>query len=71
VIRVRPEMFKRVETSAREVGARITLVDGRRATVLDVGWHHNRGEPMYSLCVEGKKKSKRYWESDFIEETRG
>ena len=65
--RARPSLFKPVVGNVRGVGEVITLLDGRKGEVLVVQWHHQRGEPMYQLRVEGMKKSSRYWNADFAE----
>ena len=62
--RGRPRLLERIKAQVREVGDTVTLTDGRSAQVMDVRWHFQRAEPMYQLRVEGKKRSKRYWNSD-------
>lgn len=66
VVRVRPSKFQEVIADVRTVGEAVRLVDGRAGEVIGVQWHHKRAEPMYKLCMEGKKKSKRYWNSDLV-----
>lgn len=64
--RARPSIFKPVSATIHDIGQTVTLTDGRSGEVLGIMWHHKRNEPMYELRIEGKKKSKRYWNSDFV-----
>ena len=64
--RARPSIFKPVDAAIHEIGKTVTLTGGRSAEVIGIMWHHVRNEPMYELRIGGKKKSKRYWNSDFV-----
>ena len=64
-VRVQPSLFKPVDAKVRAIGQTVTLKDGRSGEVVGIQWHYQRSEPMYQLRVDGKKKSNRYWESDF------
>ena len=33
-------------------------------TIESVGWHYKDEKPFYTLSIDGKKRSKRYWDSD-------
>jgi len=70
VFRVSPILFREVKTVVRAVGSTVRLADGSLATVADVMWHFARGEPMYLLILSGKKKSRRYWNSDLCDATQ-
>ena len=63
-LRVRAGLANPVSCSPHPVGESVTLLDGRPAVVVGVQWHHARSEPFYSLKVNGKRKTKRYWGSD-------
>lgn len=65
--RARPPLSRPVVGHIRGVAEAITLWDGRAGQVIGVQWHHQRDEPMYQLRLEGKKKSKRYWNADFAD----
>jgi hypothetical protein len=64
-LRVHSSLFHPVDATVRDIGGRVTLIDGRVAEVIGIMWHHLRAEPMYQLSFGGKRKSKRYWNSDF------
>jgi hypothetical protein len=65
--RVSPELFRPVPAPRWRVGQDVVLKgDGRSATIVEMAWHHQREQAMYFLLLEGKKKSRRYWESDFV-----
>ena len=63
--RALPSLFQEVLFSIREIGETVTLKDGRKAEVIGINWHHQRGEPMYQVRIDGKNRSNRYWNSDF------
>ncbi|MEM1272939.1 MAG: hypothetical protein AAGF88_03930 [Pseudomonadota bacterium] len=67
-IRVLPKLLQNVPSSRFDffdVGEDVVLVkDEQPATVLSVMWHFEKNEPIYQLRVNGKKKSKRYWQAD-------
>ncbi len=63
--RARPALFKELAGEVHGIGETIALKDGRAGEVIGIQWHHQRAEPMYQLAVEGTKKTKRYWNSDF------
>jgi hypothetical protein len=63
--RVRPSLFKEISAEVHAIGETVVLKDGRIGEVIGVQWHHQRSEPMYQLRLEGKKRSNRYWNSDF------
>jgi hypothetical protein len=63
--RARPSLFKAVDGEVHGIGESVILKDGYVGEIIGVQWHHQRGEPMYQLRVDGKRKSNRYWNSDF------
>lgn len=63
-LRVLAYALKPISKRVIRPGTKVSLADGRRGNVRYVGWHSKRDEPMYLLNLEGKKKSKRYWNSD-------
>lgn len=63
--RAKPSLFCLVDATIHGIGTTVSLEDGGRGEVTGIHWHHQRSEPMYELRVEGKKTSRRYWNSDF------
>jgi hypothetical protein len=68
VFKVKPDLYKQVDTPKFRYGDRVKLVDKPdvQAIIDDITWHSDRNEPMYFIIVNGKKRSKRYWGSDLI-----
>lgn len=64
--RALPSLFKEILGKVHGIGESIVLKDGRKGEVIGMQWHHQRAEPMYQLRVDGKKKSNRYWNEDFV-----
>ncbi len=54
-----------ITADVRAPGTSVVLMNDKPAEVLEVHLHHERREPMYVLRVGGKKRTKRYWNSDF------
>lgn len=65
VFRIRPALFRSIPNHVRGISERVTLLDGRDAEVIGIGWHHQRAEPTYRLRIGSEVRSRRYWESDF------
>lgn len=63
--RVGPSLFQEVTSEVHAIGESVMLEDGRIGEVVAIHWHHQRAEPMYRLSIDGKRRSKRYWNSDF------
>lgn len=63
--RIQPTMFSPVPVRPRSFGEHVRLRNGETGEVVEIRWHHQRAAPMYQLVIQGKKRSKRYWESDF------
>ena len=64
-VRIRSDLVKIVDRQARLVGETVKMCNGKEAKVTAVQWHHKKKKPFFLLDIEGKKKSKRYWENDF------
>jgi hypothetical protein len=58
--RVDPSLLKEVTDPGFAVGDPVVLEDGTRGEVAEVGWHHQKAEPIFFLNVGGKRKSRRY-----------
>lgn len=68
-IRVRVGRLEPVPGRPRGLGEQVRLHDGRDGVIVDVLWHYKRSAPFYHLRLDGKRKSKRYWDSDFVPST--
>lgn len=65
--RVKSDRFVEVPEPKARIDERITLRDtGEAAVIREILWHYEAGEPYYFLLVNGKKRSKRYWNADFL-----
>jgi len=66
--RVKPELYKQVPTPKFKYGDKVKMIENPEieAIIDNILWHYDRNEPMYFIVVNGKRKSKRYWETDFI-----
>jgi hypothetical protein len=58
--RVDPSLLKEVADPGFGVGDAVVLDGGTRAEVAEVGWHHQKAEPIFFVSVGGKRKSRRY-----------
>jgi O-acetyl-ADP-ribose deacetylase (regulator of RNase III) len=65
-IRVRAERLEPIPGEPHRLGEQVRLHDGRDAVIVDALWHYKRSAPFYHVRLEGKRKSKRYWDSDFM-----
>lgn len=68
--RVRPLLFKPVPVPSTKIGDRVRIRSNGEvlpAVITGMAWHFQRSEPYYSVTVNGKERSKRYWQSDFVE----
>ncbi len=63
--RVSPSIVKQISPTAMhifDVGEEVSIIEKAEfGKVLKVMWHYQKRKPMYTLQIEGKKKSKRYW----------
>jgi len=63
--RVIPKLFKPIEVPAYNFNDRVIVVaDGEEAIIDEITWHHERGEPMFFLMKDGKRRKKRYWANE-------
>lgn len=70
LFRVKPQLYKRVRMPMFSYGEHLKLKKCPNAIckVEDIRWHYDKTEPFYNLIVDGKKKSKRYYEDEFFQE---
>jgi len=68
---VKPDLYKQVSAPKINFNDKVRLVEKPNAEVVinEIFWHSDRNEPMYFITIDGKKKSKRYWNCDFVEQT--
>ena len=65
--RVKPDLLKEVPQIKYRVGDKVEIrVNSEIAEIIDVMWHQKKARPFFHVTINGKKKSNRYWESDFI-----
>ena len=67
--RAKPELFRIVNRPAKRVGDAVEVEskgERKAGTIVEIQWHHQKNEPFYFLMIDGKKSSKRYWDSDFL-----
>ena len=64
--RVKDVSFKQVPAPKFDFGEEVKLVSKDEVgIILDILWHFDKEEHYYFIMVDGKRKSKRYFESDF------
>ncbi len=68
LFRVKPNLYKRVEMPIYSYGEYLKLKKYPDAIceVDDMRWHSDRSEPFYTIIVNSKKKSKRYYADEFL-----
>lgn len=70
VFSVKPNLFEEVTDPGHHVGESVVVnvgsSKGKRAIILSMDWHYQKKEVMYTLEVDGKKKSNRYLAGDLI-----
>lgn len=66
--RVKDKLFEIVPAPKYNFGEIVKIKEsGEEAIIRDIIWHYKRQEPYYYLIsIKGKKKSKRYFESEFV-----
>jgi hypothetical protein len=66
--KVTPEFYKPLPSPKYVSGDKVKLMNKPDdiAVIQYHMWHYDRNEPMYFISLNDKKKTKRYWESDFI-----
>lgn len=63
--RVREKLFKPVPIPKFDFGQKVKIKDKNEiAIITDIMWHFGNTEHFYFVTVNGKKKSKRYFESE-------
>ena len=62
--RVKPSLFQPVPTPAYTVGQSIQLTNGGQLLITECNWHDKKNAPFFHITLDGKKKSKRYFEED-------
>jgi len=71
IYRVKPDYFYEVPEPKYKLGDCVRLQDGSNAgshAIVDAHeWHDKEGKHCYYVKVNGKRKSRRYFESDFSE----
>ncbi len=64
--RVKPDLFKVVPEPQKNFGDTVTILKSEKvAEIFEVMWHFKRNTHMFSVKIDGEKKSKRYWIEDF------
>ncbi|MBQ3546797.1 MAG: hypothetical protein IJA34_17705 [Lachnospiraceae bacterium] len=67
--RVKDKLFKRVPTPKYIFGEIVRLrKNDEEAIITDIMWHYGKQEHYYLISIRGKKKSKRYLETEFMED---
>lgn len=67
--RAKPDLFHSVKRPLKQIGDPVEVEskgEQKTAVVVEIQWHHQKNEPFYFLIMDGKKSSKRYWNSDFL-----
>lgn len=68
IFSVKPDLFKEIPDPGHFVGECVLVntgsSKGNEAKIISMDWHHQRSDVMYTLEVDGKKKSNRYWKED-------
>jgi hypothetical protein len=66
LIRVQPSAYYIIPPLDFYLGDVVTIkkYPEKITRICDVGWHYKRGEPMFFLWVDGKKKSRRYFKDE-------
>lgn len=65
-LRVKPQLFQPVRSLHFKFGDLVTVrsSEGKKGTIINIGWHYKSDEPMYYLMFNGKKSSRRYFEQE-------
>lgn len=64
--RVKDKLFKTVPTPKYNFSDIVKIKENKEAIIVDIMWHYNRHEHYYLVSVGNKKKSRRYFESEFM-----
>ncbi len=67
--RVKPDLYKQIETDGFFIKDTVEILNGssqgKKATIENMYWHHKKQKIMYELKVNGKIKSRTYYQEDF------
>lgn len=68
IYRVKSDLYKQVEKLLFQIGDKVKLIkdSSQEAIILEVNWHYKNNEPIYYISLNGKKKSSRYTNKDFV-----
>lgn len=68
IYRVKSDLYKQVEKPLFQIGDKVKLIkdSSQEAIILEVNWHCKNDEPIYYISLNGKKKSSRYTNKDFV-----
>lgn len=64
--RVLKSLFQAVPAPKYIFGDKVKIKGNEEAVITDIMWHYVKKEHYYFLSVGNKKKSRRYFDSDFI-----
>ena len=65
--RVKDKLFKTVPTPKYNFGEIVKIKENdEEAIITDIMWHYSKQEHYYLISIRGKKKSKRYLETEFM-----
>ena len=67
ICRVAPDLFQEIPEPKYKVGDTVLINDSVNAVIIANSWHSDKQEHYYFVTVNGKKKSRRYYEADFSE----
>ena len=66
--RVNPEGFSPVPDTPYYIGDSVRIQVGSQAgaeaEIVSMGWHTNKQKILFGLAVNGKRRSRQYWEED-------
>ncbi len=65
--RVNPEGFHQVPFTDFYIGDKVKVLNGSKAgmiAVIDMGWHAKREKIIYLLEIDGKRRTRHYWEEN-------
>lgn len=63
--RVKPDLLTEVPEPTFRIGDRVRVKGEQEpATVVEVLWHYSKQRPFFHLEVDGKRRSKRFWDEE-------
>ncbi|MBQ9518870.1 MAG: hypothetical protein IJR59_03125 [Firmicutes bacterium] len=64
--RVKEKLFKAVPSPLYRFGDEVIIKKtGEKAVVTDIMWHYGKQKHYYFICINNKKKTKRYSDEEF------